>query len=236
MDKTEAITKVNKVGHIGQIAALVIKIVLIVSFVACLVGTIAVAAMPKGFLTLSADGVVSGNVDVAAIGETITPEQAERIVEQISEGSNVTFNGNPVDMGEVVSVDGNVISMGGRISGTLFDVRDVVPLMVAGLICIAATFASVYFFGNLAKAFRYCVSPFDANVIDAMRKFAFSLIPWVVLDSVTATAASGLGGSLGNSVNININLGMLFMVLVVFGLCYVFRYGAVLQQESDETL
>ena len=100
----------------------------------------------------------------------------------------------------------------------------------------AATFASVYFFGNLAKAFRYCVSPFDANVIDAMRKFAYSLIPWVVLDSVTATAASGLGGSLGNSVNININLGMLFMVLVVFGLCYVFRYGAVLQQESDETL
>jgi hypothetical protein len=37
-------------------------------------------------------------------------------------------------------------------------------------------------------------------------------------------------------VTLSINLAVIFTVLVIFALAYIFKYGAVLQQESDETL
>jgi len=33
-----------------------------------------------------------------------------------------------------------------------------------------------------------------------------------------------------------VDLGMVLIILFIFVLAYIFKYGAVLQQESDETL
>ena len=34
----------------------------------------------------------------------------------------------------------------------------------------------------------------------------------------------------------SVNVSIILIVIVVLGIAYVFQYGAVLQQESDETL
>ena len=91
------------------------------------------------------------------------------------------------------------------------------------------------FAGKVCKAFRDCQSPFEENVIRRMQYFAYSLIPTVLLESVVA---GSIGYFLGNTdgIGVNLNVSTILVVLVVFALVYVFKYGALLQQESDETL
>ena len=36
--------------------------------------------------------------------------------------------------------------------------------------------------------------------------------------------------------NLGIDLGMVLVIVIIFVITYIFKYGAVLQQESDETL
>jgi len=39
-----------------------------------------------------------------------------------------------------------------------------------------------------------------------------------------------------SKVSLSINIAVVFTIVVIFALTYIFKYGAVLQQESDETL
>jgi len=38
------------------------------------------------------------------------------------------------------------------------------------------------------------------------------------------------------AITFGIDFGVVLIILIVFALVYIFKYGAVLQQESDETL
>jgi hypothetical protein len=86
----------------------------------------------------------------------------------------------------------------------------------------------------LCKAFAKCNSPFDEEVIKKMRLFAISLIPWSVFSMLGNYMIAYMSGS--PKVNLSINIAVVFTIVVIFALTYIFRYGAVLQQESDETL
>ena len=68
-----------------------------------------------------------------------------------------------------------------------------------------------------------------------MTSFAFSLIPWVFLSSLVNSVSNSITTG-GPHVSLSINLGMILIILVIFALTLIFKYGAVLQQESDETL
>ena len=106
---------------------------------------------------------------------------------------------------------------------------------ISGLVLCIASLVSMIFAGKVCKAFRDCQSPFEENVIRRMQYFAYSLIPTVLLESVVA---GSIGYFLGNTdgIGVNLNVSTILVVLVVFALVYVFKYGALLQQESDETL
>ena len=67
------------------------------------------------------------------------------------------------------------------------------------------------------------------------RLTTIALIPWTIvstiINSILDSAKSGSA-----SVSITLDLGVVLIVLAVLVLVYIFKYGAVLQQESDETL
>ena len=68
-----------------------------------------------------------------------------------------------------------------------------------------------------------------------MQNLAISLIPWTIVSSVSdSVVASYLQGGL--QFQFNLDLSVALVVLIVFILVYIFKYGAILQQESDETL
>ncbi len=75
----------------------------------------------------------------------------------------------------------------------------------------------------------------EKNVIKKMQYFAYSLVPWAVVSMISDSIRESI---LNNklSVMFSIDLGVVLIVLVVLLLVHIFKYGAVLQQESDETL
>ena len=77
--------------------------------------------------------------------------------------------------------------------------------------------------------------PFDEPVIQKMTTFAWTLIVCAV---VSCLARASLGALLTGwqRMSFNLNLTPVFTALIVFFLCMIFRYGAKLQLEADETL
>ena len=61
----------------------------------------------------------------------------------------------------------------------------------------------------------------EESVIKAMRAFGISLIPWAVFRLCVGSTAG---------------VAILLLAFVIFLLVKIFKYGAELQQESDETL
>ena len=118
---------------------------------------------------------------------------------------------------------------------TTFGIRDARKAIWAGLVGIASAIVTVVMFLELCKTFQVCRTPFDEPVIQKMTTFAWTLIVCAV---VSCLARASLGALLSGwqRMSFNLNLAPVFIALVVFFLCMVFRYGAQLQREADETL
>ncbi|MBQ8857023.1 MAG: hypothetical protein IJ024_02640 [Lachnospiraceae bacterium] len=73
------------------------------------------------------------------------------------------------------------------------------------------------------------------EAIGLMQKIAISLIPLAVY---SAFADSLLNSIINGKLNfvMDIDILVIMAILLVFLLTFIFKYGAMLQQESDETL
>ena len=72
---------------------------------------------------------------------------------------------------------------------------------------------------RFSKTLEICNSPFEENVLADMKKLGISLIPFGIFTLVT-TGVSGLV------------LVLIIMLVILF--INIFKYGAELQQESDD--
>lgn len=241
MKKEEAIKRINQMGHAGQIVALITRIGLIIGIAALLIGVIVIALLPKGFLTVEADGVATVEIDMGKIGYTIS-EQERADIERAMENGSYTMKINGFEVVEFgddykpTEVVGNTIRLTGTGEGEVFDLHSMVWPLCILLVTLVLALVSCIFAGSLCKEFRNCSSPFEEGIIVKMRNLAFSLFPWTLLSSGTETMAWDMANFKQFEFHVELNLGMLFIALIVLALSYVFRYGAVLQQESDETL
>ena len=230
--KEQAISKINKVGKIGRIISLICRIILGIGFVCTFVGTIAVAMIPKGFITLDGAGSGTLKIDVEKIGQTISAEDKEKL-----EKGDVPLDLeiNDIALNEAdVNVTGNVIEFSGKSNSfQIFDLHNMTGGLIAADLTIILTFVTMVFIGRLCKAFEECESPFAQDVITSMKYLAYSLIPWTVVSTVSDVV---LYHSERFPINFSVNINMVIVVLLVLALVYIFKYGAVLQQESDETL
>ncbi|MBP3544234.1 MAG: DUF2975 domain-containing protein [Lachnospiraceae bacterium] len=229
--KEEAIKKINSIGKISGFITLIAKVLVGIAIAAVLVGTVIFMCLPDSMIKISTTADVSMEIDYSAVGITISDEQMaeakaqlERdIVEQDGEGFTS------------VEVTPGVVRMSGAVEEFEFTMKIVVELLVLALITLILTFVTLIFVGRLCKAFRDCQSPFEENVIRKMQHFAYALIPWAVISTITMSITESLM-SKKVIVNFNFDLRTILIVLVVLVLVYIFKYGAMLQQESDETL
>lgn len=223
--KEQAIEKINKIGKISNIVVLIGKVVVAIAMVVTLIGAIMCFAIPDSLLKVTMTGVMTMDLDCSSLGVTLSDEdialaQAEFSLEEGIMSTEFTPN---------------LISVTGEIDESTFTMRDVAWLVVLALITLVMTFVTLCFVGGLCKAFGNCRSPFEDNVIHKMQRFALSLIPWSIISTLTDSMMESI---MNNRLNImlNIDFGVILIVLVVLMLTYIFKYGAVLQQESDETL
>jgi len=236
--REQAIQKINGMGKVGGILILIAKILFGIALALSMIGTIVMICIPRDFIRLqgSTSGTVIINMD--AVGRELTDEERDNINNgKTFDGDTFTYelNANQLTLDQF-SAEGNTIQISS--TGTLTDsvsLRDFGYVLVTAVITIAMTLVSLFFAGFLCKAFKECQSPFEETVIKKMRGFAYSLIPWVILNSISESMTDSLlNGKL--NVQVSLDITMLIIVLIILALVYIFQYGAMLQQESDETL
>lgn len=231
--KNENITKINKLGKVSRIILTIMRIACIIGVVACLVGTVIIG------VALNTDNNVF-NVTGTANAQITVDENTRLMIndEKISIGGVKVFSikdledsdihadalGTNVDI-DVEKTDNNGVSV--------YDIKadvnadsiasiktTIITTLILGAVISAVMLVAVIFGGKLAKSLEVCTSPFEENVISAMKKFGFSLIPMAVFYIID-------GG---------IGLTSVILIIAIIIFSYIFKYGAELQKESDETV
>lgn len=244
MKKEDAIAKINKLGRISNIIVRICKILLIIGFVLTLLATIVTAVLPKGFLSMEMGATADVKLDLNGLTQEFTEEEKQELItdfhEDFSEdndfkmtmgvnGAQYEYDGLTVDMNNMV------VSMRGEVERYTIELGDLFYVAITGFITMAALFVTLVFAGRLSRAFRDCQSPFEDGIIKSMNQLAFSLIPWVLMNSVTDSINESIFTN-NKQIVLGVDLGVLIIIFFIFILAYIFKYGAVLQQESDETL
>lgn len=230
--KQEVVAKINKFGKIGEVIAQISRIFVILGAVILLATGIFMLAVPKDLFTLDYYVGMDMQVDLDAVGETITEDD---MAELEADAYTVTTSDT-----EMVIVDleadeeANTLNVKFASEPTnMFNATKIVIFILLQLLLLVVNFITITFIVKLCKEFKTCETPFSAGVIKRIKQVGFSLIPWCI---VYPTAEAAANFMVSNNLNISIDIGMIIMVLVVLALAYIFQYGAMLQQESDETL
>lgn len=244
--KTQAIQKINKVGKISSVITLICKILVILGLVINLLGAIIWFQIPESAFKITTSEIMTVEMDFADAGIVLSEDELKDLQIDVSEDEwqvETVHNGLVNGQLELVAegraytpTDVTVTEDGAKIKMTTGDVMFVMTdVMLVAAVMLIMTLVLLVFVGGLCKAFRDCTSPFEENVIKKMQRLAIALIPWTIISSLTdSIQTSVMSGAMQWS--LSIDLGVVLVVLVVLVLVYIFKYGAVLQQESDETL
>ncbi|MBE5944336.1 MAG: DUF2975 domain-containing protein [Lachnospiraceae bacterium] len=233
--KEKAIQNVNKIGKVGNIIAQIMKVILIVGLVICVVATIALVVLPDHMIGMKVKGEAEISIDLSEFDAKFDEDDAVMIKEEIESGNadidinGLDFNATAVEVGE------SGFDMLATAESRFVNLKDLFIIMLAATLTILCTLITTIFAGRLCKEFSQCETPFSSEVTDSMQKLALSLIPWCLMSGV----AEGLVDSiLSNKVSVlvGVDLGVVFAIVIILVLVQIFKYGAILQQESDETL
>lgn len=226
--KNEVKNKINLFGKVGKIITSIIIVVLLVAEGFLLVGGVIAAVVPKDAVTVKATGVLEANVDSNYFGF----EGGEISVKA---GSNDIKLGRVDDSNlKTENKDGN-LKINAETKDLSFNLTDALFFIIYLIVKLASILVGLYFFKALMKAFKVCDTPFSGTVVKKLSNFAISLIPcgavYVISDSLLGSVFTG-------SMNLDI---MSFtmpaaFVIIIFVLAMVFKYGAKLQNEYDETV
>ena len=230
--KQEVVAKINKFGKIGEVIAQISRIFVILGAVILLVAGIFMLAVPKDLLTLDYYVGMDMQVDLDTVGETITEDD---MAELEADAYTVTTSDTEMVIVDVeADEEANTLNVKFASEPTnMFNATKIVIFILLQLLLLVVNFITITFIVKLCKEFKTCETPFSEGVIKRIKQVGFSLIPWCI---VYPTAEAAANFMVSNNLNISIDIGMIIMVLVVLALAYIFQYGAMLQQESDETL
>lgn len=234
MTKTDAVRKINKMGKVGNIVALIARILVIICLVACTVGFVIVLVLPSDLCRVRIDGRAQVLVDLGAFDWMADEDMTHEIQKSIEGNTSFSYGGNRFAVDEV-EMEGSQIRVDSSARLTEINIRSMAWIAASAMVVLILLLIGIIFAGRLAKAFRDCESPFEDRVIRRMKQFAYALIPWAVISSVTGNMAQNLWMT-GGGFSFGLDLGVVVVVLLILALTYIFQYGAILQKESDETL
>lgn len=237
--KNESIKKINSLGKAGKILSAISLAVCLIGVVCCIIGAISCATIPDNMMQadITGGGSIVVNADengskmIFRIGEKKAVnvemhEKNERAFENCDLDDrlgNLNVKTKLVLNEEKSTPETEYYDLDMKINGNGgMPLAVIIAGMLAAfaLVCVCMAVA-VAFAKKLCKALETCNSPFEENVIKRMKSFVFSLIPL----GVVSIAVFGVSA-----------IGMAFIIVVVFLVFAIFKYGAQLQQESDETL
>lgn len=238
MNKTEAIKKINKMGKAGSIICLIAKILLIIAAAGVLIGTITLFVLPKDFVTVKNTSSVETEVNLSTFIKDLSAQEYEDFQNRFAATTPGNSSINVDSQTYAVTgynLDGNILKVNTAVETGTFTVGQIRPILVFAIIAIGCCLVSIFFAGSLCKSFAVCESPFEDAIIVKLRKLAFSLIPMAVFSFFSDGLINGILSS-GKNIAFTVNFSTVFAILIILAISYIFKYGAQLQKESDETL
>lgn len=245
MKKEDVILKINKLGNVSDVIITICKILLIIAMVVSAIGMVVMLILPKQLVKMDMSANTDVSIDFSALGLELNEEDRAVLTAGIHDGLNDEEYGKSLDMtmdvngtkyeAEEIVVDDTTISIKATVDTYTIELRDLWIICLLGVITIAALFVTLVFAGRLCKAFRDCQSPFEENIVKNLNCIAYSLFPWVIMTSITDSITESIFTN-NYQFALGVDLGVLMVIFLIFVLAYIFKYGAVLQQESDETL
>lgn len=244
MKKEEAILKINKLGNISNIIVRICKVFVILGLVFTVLGTIITMVLPKDFIQMDLSATAEVMVDMSTMGVAFTEEDREIFATGLYDGleedekeeiqMSMDVNGSVYEASEIV-MEEDAVRVKGTVETYTVELGDLRLVMILAIVTLVALLVTLVFSGRLCRAFRDCQSPFEEGIVKNLTYLAYSLCPWVVMNSLSSSIRETI---FTNNVQyiLGVDLGVVVVILLIFVLAYIFKYGAVLQQESDETL
>ncbi|MCR5207786.1 MAG: DUF2975 domain-containing protein [Eubacterium sp.] len=234
--KNSGIKSINTAGTIGYIISILLIICTITGMVVTAIGTAAAISVSND----SVEVTMNSNIDVKSTGDiykklskfmSFGDFDLEKVGE--SDGAVVMTDNDEFSDVTVSKTDGG-ITVNAKTAPETYTAKRFIAALVSLFFYLGAITVAVKMLMILMKRLRKCETPFSEDIIKSMTRFANSLIPVVIIKYI----CSGLWSFLGSNTKIDFSLdiGLLLLVAVVYVLVMVFKYGAQLQRESDETL
>ena len=229
--KDKTISKINSLGNEGFVLTVIAKVLIVIAMFFCFAASIFFLAVPKDFLTLSISGNAKARVNLSSVGKSLSEKEQADITKKV-DGSSLNLNDSTYEL-STVTADSDGFTAGGESGVLSISFRKFAVLTIMGFLYSAAVFASLIFLGKLCTQLKNCRTPFEESVITSLTRFSWSLIPTAVLSIVSTGVAKGF---FSGNYNFSFDFTIVAAVLIVLALVQIFKYGAILQQESDETL
>lgn len=230
--KNKNIKSINVAGLVGYIVSILLVICSISMMVVTGIGTAAAITVAKESPVVT----VSTNIDIESNGNILKKLNSFIGLDGIKNLNDLVNKDIDLKDSDLASVkveqQGNSMSINTTTNEIVFSAKRIIAGLVAVFIWFGAVTVSIEMLLRLMKTLRKCETPFSQDVIKWMVRFAYSLIPAAVLGMIAKGVWSGL---LTNNFTFNMDLGSILLVAVIFLLVVVFKYGAELQRESDET-
>lgn len=226
----QLVKRMNTVGKVGKIITIVVIVLAIIAAVFAAAGAVVVSALPSD--TISAD--VAAQVDVKFSDEVFGSVNSE-IVKGVNEDSGTVYDENnarvsvkahETDDQAVIRVNADRIHL---------ETGMAAPVIWIAVFNIVAFIVCAFFFKGLMGELAVSASPFTEGVVKKMRYFAIALLAASIATSL-ANAIIGAVLTAGHGFSFSLRFGSIITAVIIFVLATVFRYGAQLQKESDETL
>ena len=229
-----SIKKINIAGKVGYI----ISILLIVCTI---VGMVGIGICTAGAIAIANDNInvkMDTNININSTGNFLSKLNSFIFIDGVKDLNTLTEEGvkvNDKDIAELsVKEENGGLIVNDKTNEITISMKKIIIALISAFIFLGAVTVSLYMVKALMKSLKNCETPFSEEVIKNMTRFANSLVCVVALNIIL----SGFWSSFtpGMSYKTSINLGSVLLVAVIYILITVFKYGAQLQRESDETL
>ena len=234
--------KVNRIGLVGQILSIILIVVMAAGCFGCLIGGIALAVLPNDAVTIG----VNGDMDIT-VGKGLIGRWMDEIPDTDQLNAQMSVNGTDyTDMHLEKTNEGLVVRA--TAERAEFSLNRLAFAVFTGLVYCAMLLVVFIFLKRLCDGFRKCDTPFSDDVIRRMSVFAWVLVGGAVVSSIAEAIGNALinrsldlsfslnPAGMSNGLEVSFSFAPIIIALIVLFLTMIFRYGAQLQKEADETL
>ena len=234
--ENQSVKKINIAGNIGYVISILLIVCSIAAMVGLGIGLIATAVVSNNEINVK----VATNVDISSKGNfinkivpfvSIDGVDLKNITEEAKD--NIKVNDEDISELSIQEQDGG-LNIKAKTNEITISMKKITIFLAATFVYLLIVTIALFMVKSLMKSLKTAETPFTPEIIKKMTTFANTLIAVVLARTIRGGFVSLLTS--GNKFNLSFDLSSILLVAVIYLLIFVFKYGAELQKESDETV